>query len=231
MSAQSFEDQEQASYDATSPGLLHRSIMSFRADGSLMDIANPHPDDINWRTIAKALSCIARFNGINPVGAYSVAQHSVMGADALANETGSGILAAFFLLHDAHEAFMGDWTRPSVRLLSEALYAIYGIPLDWTGNAVHLVKSRIDNQILAKAGLPVIELPGPFPQPVHDMDARMLRAETLALFGRTGLVNLDVPEMPMPKLTGAIKPWGAMKAEEQWLGRLSRYLGIDWRAA
>lgn len=195
-----------------------------------MNLAQPVEGDIHWPTIAGALSKIARFNGFHSGPMLSVAQHCVMGADALANETGNHTLAGFFLVHDAHEAFVGDWTRPSVALLSGALGELYEIPAHCARNAVHLVKSRIDAQIFAKAGLPVVGAPD-LPDKVRDMDERMLRAETLALFGKKGLSNLNVPELPMPKLTGAIKPWAPMKAEEAWLSRLSRYLGIDWRAA
>lgn len=227
MNAESFNDQEQASYNATiTQQRGRRAIMSFRPDGSLMNLAQPTEADVRWYTIGNALSKIARFNGIYDGLAYSVAQHSVMGADALINETGDSTLAGYFLLHDAHEAWIGDQSRPATELLADALFRMHDLPVHWVHNAVNEIKARLDQPIYHKAGLtPVL------PQSVRDMDERMLQAETLALFGSTGYRNLAGREMPMPKLTGAIKPWGAMKAEEQWLDRLSRYLGIDWRAA
>lgn len=201
-------------------------IHSFRPDGSVMDLANPLVSDIQWPTIASALSKLARFNGINPGPMLSVAQHSVMGADAFANETGDPMLSAYFLLHDAHEALIGDWSRPSVLILADALNHMHGTPVQFLRNAVEAVKARLDQAIYHAAGLP-----SAVPFLVKEMDERMLRAETLALFGKKGLANLAGREMPMPKLTGAIKPWAPMKAEEAWLDRLTRYLGIDWRAA
>ncbi|SCD25534.1 hypothetical protein [Brucella inopinata] len=201
-------------------------IPTFRPDGSLMNLAQPVEGDIHWPTIAGALSKIARFNGFHSGPMLSVAQHCVMGADALASETGNTTIAAFFLLHDAHEALIGDWSRPAVLFLADTLYDLHNVPMQSVREAVEAVKARLDQAIYRKAGLPPH-----VPFAVKQMDERMLRAETLALFGKKGLANLNAPELPMPKLTGAIKPWAPMKAEEAWLSRLSRYLGIDWRAA
>lgn len=220
-------DQEQASYDASEPAQQgRRAVMSFRPDGSLMNLAQPTLADVHWQTLGNALSKIARFNGIYSGLAYSVAQHSVMGADALINETGDPEYAGYFLLHDAHEAWIGDQSRPTTELLADALFRLHDIPAHWVRNAVEEIKTKLDQPIFGKAGLPSV-----LPQAVRDMDERMLRAETLALFGTTGYRNMAGRELPMPKLTGAIKPWGALKAEEQWLDRLKRYLGIDWRAS
>lgn len=191
-----------------------------------MNLAQPLDSDIHWPTIAGALSKLARFNGINRGPMLSVAQHCVMGADALANETGNMTFSAFFLLHDAHEALIGEWPRPAVLFLADTLHSTHNIPMQCVRDGVKEVKARLDEVIFRKAGLPQT-----LPFAVKQMDERMLRAETLALFGKNALKNLAVPELPMPKLTGAIKPWAPMKAEEAWLDRLSRYLGIDWRAA
>ena len=226
MSTLGIRDQEQASYDASEPAQRgSRAVMSFRPDGSLMNLARPTLADVHWQTLANALSKIARFNGIYSGLAYSVAQHSVMGADALMNETGDPVLSGYFLLHDAHEAWIGDQSRPTTELLADALFCMHDIPPHWIRNAVDAIKAKLDQPIFGKAGLSSV-----LPQAVRDMDERMLRAETLALFGSVGYRNLAGRELPLPKLTGAIKPWGALKAEEQWLNRLKRYLGIDWRA-
>lgn len=79
----------------------------------IIDLLNPKESDVNICFIAQALSRIPRFNGLTgDYGTYSVAQHCVIGADAMYKATGDKELVLSFLLHDAHEAFLGDITRP-----------------------------------------------------------------------------------------------------------------------
>ena len=79
----------------------------------IIDLLNPKESDVNIFFIAQTLSRIPRFNGLTgDYGTYSVAQHCVIGADAMYKATGDKELALSFLLHDAHEAFLGDITRP-----------------------------------------------------------------------------------------------------------------------
>jgi 5'-deoxynucleotidase YfbR-like HD superfamily hydrolase len=69
------------------------------------------PEDIDPADIALALSNLCRFGG-HSRAFYSVAQHSVIVSDLLA-ETGAPVdevLAA--LLHDASEAYLGDLPHP-----------------------------------------------------------------------------------------------------------------------
>ncbi|AUR81612.1 HD domain protein [Vibrio phage 1.009.O._10N.261.51.C9] len=68
--------------------------------------------DLSPATIARALSHINRFTG--HVGAYSVAQHSVMVARLLPEE-----LKLSGLLHDAHESIVGDMSSPLKQLVPE----------------------------------------------------------------------------------------------------------------
>lgn len=62
----------------------------------------------NIHVIARALSHLNRYTG--HVGAYSVAQHSVMVANALPKK-----LRLAGLLHDAPEAYLGDMSAPLKR--------------------------------------------------------------------------------------------------------------------
>ena len=79
--------------------------------GRLMDICNPQPEDIKLDDIAHALSNICRYGGHYPVF-YSVAEHCVHAA-TLARNQGVGIRAQrALLLHDAHEAYIGDMVKP-----------------------------------------------------------------------------------------------------------------------
>lgn len=210
------------------------AVPCLRPDGTVMDLAAPLPSDIVWPEIAAGLSKLARWNGRPRGPAFSVAQHCVMGADALFAETGDAICAAYFLLHDAHEALLGDVPSTTVALIEHIAGRRSGINL-----ALKTAKARIDEAIYAAAR--IIPLGHAHERNlVQAMDERMLRAEALALYGRNadlgGLASrtdvfIRAATLPAPKLVGAIRPWGPAKAEEAWLARLDRFLGIRERPA
>jgi 5'-deoxynucleotidase YfbR-like HD superfamily hydrolase len=68
--------------------------------------------------VAEGLARICRFGGHVPGNPYSVAQHCVIGADAAMEETRDANIAAYFLLHDAHEFVFGDMTTPVAKWLA-----------------------------------------------------------------------------------------------------------------
>jgi len=86
---------------AQSSGLI-RVLPSMR----LVDPFNLKPEDIDIKDIAHHLARICRWNGgVN--GFYSVAEHSIKVADAIAPK-----FKLWGLLHDAAETYLGDITRP-----------------------------------------------------------------------------------------------------------------------
>lgn len=208
-------------------------VPNFMTDGSIMDLADPRPEHIVFAEMANGLSKVARFNGRYTAVAYSVAQHCVMGADALFNETGDTALAGYFLLHDAHEYLLGDISRPMALLVGIMLgerLSPQGISRKFAANAlkeaIEAAKTRIDLAIFAAAGIPPLERMPLYRRAVAEMDERMLVAEARVLYGARATVPLARNDLPAPKLTGAIKSWGAMKAEEAFVDRLERYLGV-----
>lgn len=70
---------------------------------------DPKVEDIYIEDIAHALSNICRYNGHIPKF-YSVAQHSILVANAVAEVNPKLLL--WGLLHDAAEAYLGDMIRP-----------------------------------------------------------------------------------------------------------------------
>lgn len=199
---------------------------SFRPDGSVMDLANVQPGDIDFAEMAAGLSKIARFDARYSCAAYSVAQHSVVGADSLYYETGGDDVAAgYFILHDGHEYILGDQTRPVVSYLDH---------LDGGAGRVKqlvaLAKSRIDAAIWQAANRVSLTSYPAKARLVAEMDERMLRAEALALFGPEAARHLPPINLPPPRMKGAIKPWPAEKAKSEFVDRLHRYLGISVRA-
>ncbi len=87
--------------------------LRYRSDAAGTEIGTIHLFDI-----AHHLSRIARFNGAtrNPGFPYSVAQHSML-VEALMPVTSSVPARLFALLHDAHEAYLGDLTSPVQRTI------------------------------------------------------------------------------------------------------------------
>lgn len=73
--------------------------------GRLVDLRNPDADEIDISDIAHALASICRFTG-QTGEFYSVAEHSVLVSREVPEE-----LALAALLHDAHEAYIGDISR------------------------------------------------------------------------------------------------------------------------
>ena len=207
--------------------LAPEPVWSFRPDGSVRDLAAPDPAEIDFFAMANALSKIARFNGSNPGIAYSVAQHSVMGAEAIFNETGDDRLAAFFLLHDGEEYLLGDKPTPAQRLLAahadQAGPQGRGSSVHWQWNWIK-AKWREAGWQAAALGLPDSS------QQAHidDYDRRMCNAEMLALFGPAARAQqLLVANREPLKLKGGIRPWAAMKAEERFVETAKRFIGED----
>ena len=81
-------------------------------DGTYLDLADPKQSQIEFNSIATGLSRECRF-GRQCEPFYSVAEHCVLGAERI--DSWEGKLA--FLLHDAHEAYMGDMPKPLKNML------------------------------------------------------------------------------------------------------------------
>lgn len=128
------------------------------ASGKKLPLLTPTPADIDFADIAYQLSHINRYSGA--AGRYSVAQHSHVVMDLLPSE-----FKVYGLLHDAHEAYIGDATTPVV----ESLQWIATGPKQ----AYMVLKSRLDGAIHAAAGVP-------WPPPIEVLNA-VRYADTVAL--------------------------------------------------
>lgn len=82
--------------------------------GKLFDIFNPRPEDICIEDIAHALSMQCRFNG-HTKQFYSVAEHSLNCARIAATLDNDPEAIWLALMHDAHEAYIGDLPGPWVQ--------------------------------------------------------------------------------------------------------------------
>lgn len=193
----------------------------------------PVASDIDFAgDVAPALARIARYNGHVAAGPFSVAQHSIIGADALLAETGSPRLAALFILHDAHEWVLGDMITPVVQALSMRVAAVaswnYGeAPReDLFRTALRDLKKRTDAAIFAAAGIPQA-LPDEAVL-IADMDIRMLRTERDHLLTRPPMAWHPAIEKAEPvRVKGRIRvlPWP--EAADNWLRRLHQWCPLS----
>lgn len=188
--------------------LCPHPIWSFRADGSVFDLARPDPAEVDLETMAGRLSRLARFNAVPECMALSIAQHSVQGARAILSERKDPYLATLFLLHDGHEFVLGDEVTPKTKLMDAM---IPGYAAIWAR-----VKAAWDEAIYSAFDLPP---PSRWTEAqkavVHNMDQRMAAIEATALLGPRAAAQFG--RMPAPRGAGPVQPWGAVKAEMEFL--------------
>lgn len=79
----------------------------------------PDLSELTLRDLAAMLAKVNRFGGATRLP-YSVAQHSVFVSHLVAVHGGSTRAQMWGLMHDAHEAFIGDIPTPVKRALSSA---------------------------------------------------------------------------------------------------------------
>lgn len=220
--------------------------------GLAIDLAAPDLSAIDVELdLAGPLSRLACFAGhrAEESGAalpppYTVAQHCVVGADALLEETGDVVAALAFLAHDAHEALIGDLTTPVALALdhwAEAAMRITGgeafvravraaIGCGVVRAAIGGLKGGLDREIHRLAGLPH-PLPATIAQAVGEMDQRMLDLERRLILGRR-LRNATVDDLwgatararPV-RVHGALVAWTQRKARSEWMRRWEAWSG------
>lgn len=152
------------------------------------------PEDIHFNDIARALARIPRWNGHTPKH-YSVAQHCVVACLGVPNE-----VKPHMLMHDAHEAYLGDISKPLKMLLPE----------------IKELEARFDEVIFKKYKIQR------FDSIVKQMDARMLATEGREFF------EVDVRTawgIDANSWAERIYPWDAASAEDAFI-RTGIQLGL-----
>lgn len=153
------------------------------------------PEDFDIEEIAHALSNICRFGG-HTLEFYSVAQHSVIVADAIIAQ-GRLIYALEGLLHDAAEAYIGDMIRPIKHdgsAMGELFCSLEENLMDGISERFSLVWSPVrqktvrwaDNTALATEARDVMAKPPrpwhPLPPPLEQHITPLAPREAKALF-------------------------------------------------
>lgn len=212
------------------PRLCATVIPFFRPDGSVTDLAKPEPCEIDFNEVAYGLAKLARFTGTYTGPAYSIAQHSVMGAEALLREGEDEFMASLFLLHDGHEYKLGDDSRPKQDLLFQMLEDFSPSSASAFRDVMHRAKAGWDCAIYSAAGLPSPDAWTKKQQKtIATMDVRMAAAEAQALFGDAARKVYPASKYPAPLTRGAITPWGQAQAEIRFLECFDRLIGEKQR--
>lgn len=171
--------------------------------------------------VAESLARLCRFGGHVQGNVYSVAQHSVIGADAAYEETGDPQLAGYFLVNDAHEFVLGDWTNPMQRWLQHMEQAFFG-----TAHVVRSVlqgaRAQLDAAIFHAAGLPPIGMT--HRRRVHEYDVRLLATERRQLLVPTPTSwGPEVDAAKPIRLRGKLVAWSTGHAVQEFRDRLDKF--------
>lgn len=162
---------------------------------------DPRIEEIDFDTIAAALSKICRFGG-HTTEFYSVAEHCVRISEWLEAEYGDRDLALRGLLHDGAEAYVGDMVRPLK----------YAIP------HYREIENRILNMIHVKAGL---TFGGSLHLLVADADNRILLDERdQFLEDSPYLWFQDLQELKPLGIEWSGSAWNPDSAKGAWMDRL-----------
>lgn len=131
-------------------------MISYWTNHGTIDLSALRPDDLTAPILGEVLARINRFNGRLPEP-WPVAAHSV-----LVERLCPPDLGPWALLHDAHEAFIGDITSPAAELIGEI-----GGPA--ASRAIERTKGRLDHIIGAA-----------WNTQVRSMNVHLRRADLLA---------------------------------------------------
>jgi hypothetical protein len=207
--------------------------------GRALDLMAPTAAMIDLDTdVAEALAREPRFGGHVRGGPYSVAQHMVLGADAIVDQTGSIETARAFILHDAHEYACKDMMTPLAKALDLRVGKVIEDHLRLAGSPPAMIagagagifrialaglKADLDRAIHAAAGHPWPLAPE-IAKRVAEWDLAMLAAERRHLLTPAPKPwDPAVEDWAPAKLKGRIQVWPWPKAADEWRDRLHRF--------
>lgn len=169
---------------------------------------NPRVEDVRLDDIAHSLANICRYTGHSRVH-FSVAQHSVLAYLRVRERfCYHPRLALAALLHDAHEAYVGDLSSPLKWLFKKHATEAY--------EEFCKIEARHQQVIAEWAGLPGASV---FDDPaIKHADMEMLATERRDLLG-----HCDREWLPMPEpLEAIIYPQDASEAKASFLSAFTR---------
>ena len=184
--------------------------------GRTIDLAALAPEDVTAEILADTLAKVNRFGGRTPEP-FSVAAHSVLVEHLCPPD-----LRPWAIIHDAHEAFLGDIVEPSVWMIERSAQEP-----DDIAPSIARAKGVIDRAIGSAWGLPVRSMS----QPLRLADRIALEAEAFVFLGKHPASNLEPEGGSL--LDSAIEmvrelPQGGdwRRARDLWLSRVEHYASL-----
>ena len=161
------------------------------------------PFSVDRTELAASLGRITRYAGSYPI---SVLHHSLAVAELVAQRNGSLSAYLYALLHDAHEAIVGDVPTPVLRLIDS--------------DELEALKTRLDSQILKAFGCrPSLQ----DRQIVATADHDIFLYEVFHLIGKPGLFFDEVPNKPpFNSHISRLYQYPRRTAVEAWLRTVSQ---------
>lgn len=198
-----------------------RTVLTL-ADGRNLDLLHPTAaeyGDLLWS--AEHLAKENRFNGATPGLVYPVAQHLLEGVDAIIEASrGDRDLAAYFSLHDVHEAVLKDDTTPKKRAFAAIAEEKFGVLATHVTAAFDELTDRHDRAIHEAAGLAWPPTPEMAARIKH-WDRVLLVTEWRDLMGGVPLPNAEAYADAAP-LTRRIVPAAAWQLAAHHLRQMWR---------
>lgn len=203
--------------------MKHRTPWVQTAIGRAVDLLDPKVEQISARDIAHALSRINRFNGYTIGEPWSVAQHSMLVESLLPEHAGPELRLAA-LLHDAHEAYLGDIATPVASAIVHRILA--RTTLACAAMVLSDLKDDFDRVIHVAFGLPEV-LPAKWAEVIRWHDYRALAVEKDQLMARE---PRSWGELPPAQCEFRLqpRPWLEVRtAFERRLATLTRHVDPD----
>lgn len=167
------------------PGCVGASIAT--ASGAYFDFLSPETSVIDPADIGHALAQMCRYTG-HTRDFYSIAQHCVLASYIVPEED-----AFAALMHDAHEAYVGDMSSPLKQLCPD----------------YRAIEKRVEAAVAARFGLTT-----PWPASVKQADLVMLMTEKRDL---TSARDHEWPGLEhIEPASFTIFPWGPGYATTRW---------------
>lgn len=171
------------------PGCVGATILT--RSGSYFDFENPESSDIFPTDLAHALSQMCRYTG-HTTHFYSIAQHCVLTSYVVPPEH-----AFAGLMHDAHEAYVGDMSSPLKQLCPDyraiekrveaAVAARFGLSTPWhpeikRADLIMLLTEKRDLTVGASHRWPMLDGLEPREQRITPLPADAAKLLWLARF-------------------------------------------------